>query len=59
MTATKKATMSMLMLRRSYQLVSVGNRAELRDSARNGLVVYSGTYKQCLAEAKRRGVSYS
>lgn len=58
MTATKK-TMSSLRLKRSYELVSQGNKGELRDTARNGLVVFAGTYKQCVAEAKRRGVWYS
>lgn len=56
---TAKNTMSMLMLKRSYELVSQGNKSELRDTARNGLVVFAGTYKQCVAEAKRRGVWYS
>ena len=56
---SKMNVMSMLMLKRSYQLVSVGNKAELRDSARNSLVVFAGTYKQCVREAKRVGVWYS
>ena len=55
--------MSMLKLKRSYELVSgtgkQSNKAELRDSARNGLVVYRGTYRQCVAHAKRIGVWYS
>ncbi len=55
----KTETMSMLMLKRSYQLVSVKNKAEIRDSARNNLVVFSGTYKQCVAEAKRMKIWYS
>lgn len=50
---------SMLMLKRAYELVSCGNKGELRDTARNGLVVFSGTYRQCVAEAKRRGLWYS
>lgn len=58
MTTTKK-TMRMLMLKRSYELVSQGNKAELRDTARYGIVVYAGTYRQCVAEAKRRGIWYS
>lgn len=49
---------SMLMLQRSYQLVSRRNQAELRDMARNGLVVFSGTYADCVEEAKRRGLWY-
>jgi len=55
-------TQSMLMLKRSYQLVSGSGRgpvAYLSDTARNGLVVFRGTYRQCVAEAKRRGVWYS
>lgn len=59
---TTTKTDTMLMLKRSYQLVSSGKgrgKSELRDSARNGLVVYTGTYKQCVAEAKRLGVWYS
>jgi len=55
-------TSSMLMLKQSYQLVSSGkgrDKSELRDNARNNLVVFTGTYKQCVAEAKRRGVWFS
>jgi len=58
----KTKTNGMLTLKRSYQLVwSAGRRdaCELRDSARNGLVVYRGTYAECVAEAKRRGLWYS
>jgi hypothetical protein len=55
----KTETMSMQMLKRAYQMVSVRNRAELRDSARNNLVVYAGSYRQCVAEARRRGLWYS
>ena len=55
---TKSDVMSMIMLKRSYQLVSCGNKAELRDSARNNMVVFSGSYKQVYAEAKRRGLTY-
>ncbi len=51
--------MSMLMLKRSYELVSARNGAEIRDSARNGLVVFRGTYRQCVAYARRIGVWYS
>lgn len=54
-------TQSMLMLKRSYQLVSgkgKGAVAYLADTARNGLVVFRGTYRQCVAEAKRRGLWY-
>ncbi len=52
---------TMLMLKRSYQLVSAakGDKSELRDSARNNVVVFAGTYRQCVAEAKRRGLWYS
>jgi hypothetical protein len=58
---TKTQVSTMQMLKRAYQLVSAvgSNKAELRDSARNNLVVFSGTYKQCVAEAKRRGIWYS
>lgn len=52
-------TQAMLMLKRSYQLVWAGKSAELRDTARNNLVVFSGTYTQCVAEAKARGLWYS
>lgn len=54
------ATMSMLMLKRSYQLVSSAkkDKAELRDSARNNVVVFSGTYAACVKEAKKRGLWY-
>lgn len=59
----KTQVSNMLMLKRSYQLVSgtgkSSNKAELRDSARNNLVVFSGTFKQCVAEAKKRNVWYS
>lgn len=61
MGATKQVD-SMLMLKRSYQLVSSGkgkDQSELRDNARNNLVVFRGTYRQCVAEAKRRGLWYS
>ncbi len=56
---TKTETMSMIMLKRSYQLVSQGNKAELRDSARGNLVVFSGTYRQVYAHAKKLGLTYS
>jgi hypothetical protein len=58
---TRTQVSTMLMLKRSYQLVSAakGDKSELRDNARNNMVVFSGTYKQCVAEAKRRGVWYS
>lgn len=51
---------TMLKLKRSYELVSAakGDKSELRDSARNGLVVFAGTYKQCVREAKRLGLWY-
>jgi hypothetical protein len=52
---------TMLMLKRSYQLVSgTGKKdaSELRDNARNNAVVFRGTYRQCVAEAKRLGVWY-
>ena len=54
-------TQTILVLKQSYQLASTakGDRSELRDTARNGLVVYSGTYRQCVAEAKHRGIWYS
>ena len=54
-----KNTMSMIQLKRAYQLVSAGNKAELRDSARNGLVVFAGTYRQCYKEAQKRGLTHS
>lgn len=52
--------MSRLMLKRSYQLVSskATDKAELQDSARNNMVVFSGTYAQCVKEAKSRGIWY-
>jgi hypothetical protein len=59
MATANNPVMSQQNLKRSYQLVSVGNKAELRDSARNNLMVFSGTYKQGVAEAKRRGLWYS
>lgn len=48
-------------LKASFQLFSkVGsNKAEIRDAAQGGRVVFAGTYRQCVAEAKRRGVWYS
>ncbi len=54
-------TMTMLMLKRSYQLVSAakGDRSEIRDSAQQNRVVFSGTYKQCVREARRMGIWYS
>lgn len=54
-------TMTMLMLKKSYQLVSAakGDKSELRDSASQNKVVFSGTYRQCVKEAKRLGVWYS
>lgn len=54
------ATQTMLMLKRSYQLVSSakGDKSELRDSARNNTVVFSGTYKQCCKKAKDMGIWY-
>ena len=53
-------TQTMLMLKRSYQLVSAakGDKSELRDSARNNMVVFAGTYKQCVKEAKSMGIWY-
>ena len=53
-------TMTMLMLKRSYQLVSAakGDKSELRDLARNNTVVFAGTYKQCVREAKKMGIWY-
>jgi hypothetical protein len=52
---------TMLTLKRSYQLVSAakGDKSEIRDNARNNLVVFRGTYKKCVAEAKRLGIWYS
>jgi len=54
------ATQTMLMLKQSYQLVSAakGDKAELRDSARNNTVVFAGTYRQCVAQAKKMGIWY-
>lgn len=47
-------------LHRSHQLIrgtgSECDLAEIRDNARNGLVVYSGTYDACVSEAKRLGL---
>ncbi len=54
----KTQVMSMEMLKRSYQVVSAGNKAELRDSARNNLVIFRGTYRQVKREAKRLGLTY-
>lgn len=51
-------TMSMEKLKRSYEVVSVGNKAELRDAARNGLVVFAGTYAQVKREARKRGLTH-
>jgi len=53
--------MAAMNLKRSYRLVSAvgSSRAELRDSARGNQVVFAGTYKECVAEAKRRGIWYS
>ena len=48
--------MTMLMLKRSYQLISSDKRSELRDSARNNMVVFRGTY--AVREAKRLGLWY-
>lgn len=52
--------MTMLMLKRSYELVSVakGDRSLLRDSARNNEVVFAGTYAACVSAAKRLRVWY-
>ena len=57
----KTQVMTSQNLKRAYQLVSAigSNKAEIRDSARNNIVVFAGTYKQCVAEAKRRGIWYS
>jgi len=56
-------TMTMLKLKRSYELVSPGKgqrvKSELRDAAQGNRVVYTGTYRQCVAEAKRLGIWYS
>lgn len=46
-------------LKRSHQLVWSKDGAEIRDEARNSVVVYSGTFDECVAEAKRRGLWYS
>jgi hypothetical protein len=51
-------TESMLMLKKSHQLVWSGTKGELRDSARNNQVVFSGTYRQCVREARRKGIWY-
>lgn len=52
---------AMFMLKRSYQLVSGKGRhsSYLTDTARNNTVVFRGTYRQCVREAKRRGIWYS
>ena len=42
-----------------YQLISVGNKAEIRKSGLPLQVVYRGTYRACKAEAKRRGLLMS
>lgn len=55
----KKQIMSQQNLKRAYQLVSVGNKGELVDTARNGLVVFRGTYAQCVRAARKLGVWYS
>lgn len=50
----------MIELKRSYRLVrgtgSETNQAELRDNASGDKVIYSGTYAECVDEAKRRGL---
>lgn len=62
MSATKPATMWAMNLKHAYQLTGATgrkDRCEIRDTARNNVLVFSGTYKQCMAEAKRRGISHS
>ena len=56
---SKANTISMVMLKRSYQIVSQGKTSELRDTARNGLVVFTGTYRQVYAHAKKLGLTHS
>lgn len=48
----------MIGLRKSHQLVWSGNAAEIRDTAANDKVIYSGTLAECEAEASRLGLSY-
>lgn len=49
-------------LRRSYVLVRGtgpdSNRAEIRDSAQNNIVVASGTYAKMVVESTRRGLNW-
>ena len=54
-------TMTMIMLKRAYAIYSSakGDQSELRDSARNGMVVFRGTDRQCYAKAKKMGLTYS
>lgn len=56
----KAQVSTMVELKRAYRLVrgtgAETNQAELRDNASGDKVVYSGTYTECVAEAKRRGL---
>lgn len=56
-----KNAQGMYMLKRAYQITWFGKKdqAKLVDTARNGMVVFEGTYRQVMAEAKRRGLTYS
>jgi hypothetical protein len=46
-------------LKQSFQLHSFGKTNEVRDSAAGNRVVFSGTYRQCVAYCKKIGVWYS
>jgi hypothetical protein len=46
-------------LKQSYELHSFGKTNEVRDNASNNKVVFSGTYRQCVAYCKKIGVWYS
>lgn len=35
---------------------SKGDKSEIRDTARNGKVIFKGTYRKCMAEAKKLGL---
>lgn len=48
----------MTMLKKSHELLwdKKTNAAEIRDTARNNAVVFSGTRRECVTEAKRLGL---
>lgn len=59
----KAQVSTMIELKRAYRLVRgtgiESNQAELRDNSSGDKVVYSGTYDECVTEAKRRGIWHS